>query len=126
MFDEYLFSSFFMRPNSEAMLARVLKMVLHERFVEDAGPERSERSLSELTNKYLEQLFDDFFNVINTSLRSYTTSLNEYIYFVTFLYPEFMAPLLEFFQSHSESELPTSKFMINGKWQTSRLNGRIF
>jgi hypothetical protein len=122
VFDEYLFSSFFMRPNSEAIMARVLKVVLHERFVEDAGPERSERNLSELTNKYLDQLFDDFFNMINASLRSYTTSLNEYIYFVTFLYPEFMAPLLAFLQSHSESELSTSEFMLNGKWQTSKLN----
>jgi hypothetical protein len=103
-------------------MARVLKVVLHERFVEDAGPERSERNLSELTNKYLDQLFDDFFNMINASLRSYTTSLNEYIYFVTFLYPEFMAPLLAFLQSHSESELSTSEFMLNGKWQTSKLN----
>lgn len=95
MFDEYMFSSFFFRPTSPQMLERILKRVLVERYMVDQGLNQSDKILADITHKYLEEVYDDFFSLIYTQLKNYTVSINEYIYFFTFLYPEYMGPAIK-------------------------------
>ena len=97
VFDEYMFSSFFFKPSPEAMLRRLMRTALVEEFVL-GGQENA--ALTVLTRKFLnDEVFADYFNVIHTQLRLYTTSVNEYMYFVTCLWPEYMAPAVETYKA---------------------------
>ena len=51
-----------------------------------------ETALQRLSIMYLDEVYDDLFNTIQAQLCSHTDSINEYIYFFTFLYPEYMMP----------------------------------
>ena len=111
------------------MLARVLRALLIERFVDDVGTERQDKTLSLLTTIYLSTLYMDFFNFTHNSLRNYTTSLNEYIYFVTFLYPQFMMPLIKLYQVYEDSQgepNPLSSDYYESKAAAKHLNTRAF
>lgn len=66
VFDEYMFSSFFFKPTSEAMLYRILARVLTERYILDAGTTSADKILEEITSKYLNVVYDDFFNYIHS------------------------------------------------------------
>ena len=53
-----------------------------------------------ITQKYLsEEVFTDFFSYIYTQLKNYTCSINEYIYFLSFLYPEYLNPAVIAYQN---------------------------
>ena len=54
--------------------------------------------MQQISQKFLDEaVWNDFFNMIYAKLKDYTTSLNEYIYFVTFLYAEYMMPAVKAF-----------------------------
>jgi hypothetical protein len=48
------------------MLCRVMKRVLMERFILDKPNERYAVKLAELSVKYLDEVYDDFFNLLHT------------------------------------------------------------
>jgi hypothetical protein len=61
-----MFSSFFFKPTPADMLCRVMKRVLMERFILDKPNERYAVKLAELSVKYLDEVYDDFFNLLHT------------------------------------------------------------
>ena len=126
VFDEYLFSSFFFRPNCANMLGRVMRVMLRERFVDDAGQDRQERAIRKLSEAFLDILYPDFFNFVHTTLRLYTTSINEYVYFINFLYPEFLLPVVKLYLEYEDSsgKLPETHYL--NRVQPSFCNTRAF
>jgi hypothetical protein len=60
-----MFSTFFFKPTPTDMLNRIMKRVIHERYELIASDDKQTIILQELSEHYLEEIFDDFFNPIH-------------------------------------------------------------
>ena len=49
----------------------------------------------QIDEKYLEEVFPDFFSVLYQAVSQSTVTVNEYAYLCTFLYPEYMKQVYE-------------------------------
>ena len=63
----------------------------------------------------LEQVFDNMFTFLFNEIKSYSTNINEYKYFFTFLYPYYIAPLSGLNSSDLQERL--KKPLADGKFK---------
>ena len=85
MFDEYMFSTYYFSPLSKTHMSEIMKLTMIEMRITDQNTEEAN-----LDDKYLDVVFNDFFNMIYNQLSQYTVSIKEYAYMCLFLYPHYM------------------------------------
>lgn len=77
IFEDYLFTPFFFKPLSDDHMKRIMKELVIEKNKED----------------WVEAVFENFYSPIQLNLRPHTSSICEYQYICTFLFPYFTEPL---------------------------------
>ena len=64
--------------------------MLHARFIQDTFAEHKE-----ITTLVFKEVREDYFNVVWDQLSNYTTSMNEMLYFYSFLWPHYLKPIYD-------------------------------
>ena len=80
-----MFSTYYFSPLSKTHMSEIMKLTMIEMRITDQNTEEAN-----LDDKYLDVIFDDFFNMIYNQLSQYTVSIKEYAYMCLFLYPHYM------------------------------------
>lgn len=91
LYEEYMFAPFILAPMGNSQLRRIIISRLEKRLQIESHDKNKEQLETNLM--ILKKVFDSMYLLLIKEVKNYATNVNEYIYFFTFLYDHYIAPI---------------------------------
>lgn len=91
LYEEYMFAPFILSPMGDSQLKKIIYLKLEQRLLIVGRDNNKEQHETQLL--ILNKVFESMYTLLIKEVQNYTTNVNEYVYFFTFLYDHYIQPL---------------------------------